>query len=125
MSHVSTVTIISGAFHNSEDENVEKLNKYFEDSSRMGNPIKRLNSEIEQVSAGTKDTGRSFFIGGFNYLDHQEFIDFFRSLNWENAVLIIGYQDEDMGFIITPSKGNDGINGEEDCNIKFITKWEY
>lgn len=110
MSHVSTVVIISGDYSD-DNINIAKINDYLKMQNKLGNPFK----EIEDDGAGTKSPQRSLFWGGINYLDHDEFIKLFRSMIWANSLLIIGYEDNDSGYLVVPSN-----DGKYKCPVEVI-----
>tara|TARA_R100000951_G_scaffold115132_2_gene122225 strand:+ start:11336 stop:11731 length:396 start_codon:yes stop_codon:yes gene_type:complete len=122
MSHVSTVTIISGGYGEEETENIKKLNAWVEENGRLGNPLSAMPDT--HSTGGSKYPQRNFFIGGFNYLDHSGFIDMFRSLDWTNSLLVIGYEDSENGYIVVPSKGGTYYSGDEgiDCKVEVVKK---
>lgn len=117
MSHVTTVVIVS-ADRKNEDRNVATLNSWLKENDHLGcefSPVK--NSEN---CAGTKYPQRRLYWGGLNFLSHNKFIDIFRSLNWENTVLILGYEEQDLGYNITPSKYDN-----TDCPLEILTEVKY
>lgn len=109
MSVVYTVTIISGDYCNG-DEPIKKLNQWVKENNHAGGLFEKL----KEGGAGTKYPERDIYIGGFNYLNCEEFTTFFRSLQWDNTVLIIGMPEDDDGFRIIPSNGQYG-----DCTVKL------
>lgn len=56
-------------------------------------------TEIVKI-AGTKSLQRCVLLGAFNYLDKKSFIEFFKSLRWENSLLILCPDDSDEQYEI-------------------------
>ena len=128
MSFVTTVVIISDSYGKEEEAQIAKLNKYI--TERYSDEVLFNKVEGSEHSAGTKYPQRSLYWGGFNYLDHDEFIELFRSINWGNSLLIMGHEDSDDGYIVVPSKtklsmGRLGVTTINECAIEILTKAKF
>lgn len=100
MSMVTTVVIISDGYCGREEKRLKKLNKWVKDNNHAGGIFEPVKDDGRD-SAGTKYPERRLYWGGFNYLDQDQFIEFFNSLGWENTLLIMGYDDSDRGYIVS------------------------
>ncbi len=103
MSRVTTLIILTG---NSEDENY--LKKAFHDFRVGNNPFNLVSVDDEILPkgwyGGTKLISNKIFIGGYNYLELNELIEFMKQkITWhdENRVqLVVREQDDDKFRII-------------------------
>ena len=95
MTKVSSVFIITSSVI---PEHLTSLNNWLEKEGVLGPvPLQKISSE---TSAGTKYPQRTLYWGGFNFLREDAFVDVFKSLEWEGAVLILGSEDADNGYRI-------------------------
>lgn len=120
MSVVTTITIISDGYGDEEKANLKVLNDWI--TERYSERVIFRKIEGSEYSAGTKYPQRNLYWGGFNYLNKSEFIDVFRSIDWEYSVMIIGYEDSERGYTVVPSRGK-GYGPElGDTPIEVVTK---
>lgn len=98
MSFVYTVVIQMMDYKEREEAALAKLNDYVVREKHAGNLFSFLDGS---KSAGTKSPERSLIWGGFNYLNKEEFISLFKSLQLENALLTISTPGD--SYVIIPS----------------------
>jgi hypothetical protein len=90
MSHVTSVVIQINDYAK-EDSALLKLNNWLSENNHLGGEFEPLDNG---KSAGTKCPEITLIWGGFNYLNIDEFIEFYNTLNLENSLLTIKYTDE-------------------------------
>lgn len=109
MSQVSTVIIISTS---SNKDHLAVLNMWLTQHGVMGSqPLEKVSSES---SAGDKYPQRTLYWGGFNFLDEDLFVAFFKTLKWEGTLLIIGSEEVDNGYRIVM-----GVKDDPASSIKL------
>lgn len=113
MSKVSSLFIISCGYRRMK-ENTELINKWFEDN-KYGDLI-RLSPANGEASNGDKFPQRELMWAGINYLKEDEFISFFKTLEWNGTLLIIGPEDSDNGYKVVLAKP-EGPYGMYDSRI--------
>jgi hypothetical protein len=91
MSYVLSVIIQMDAYKDEEEKALESLNGWLKENDHLGGEFKFLNGN---ESAGTKHPEISVLWGGFNYLQTDEFIEFFKSLKLRDSLLTIKSPDE-------------------------------
>lgn len=106
MSVVTTVTIISHDY-DAFEKAIEKLNAYI--CERYDNSNVNFKLLDRGVSAGTKYPQREMVWGGFNYLDHKEFVSLFKSLDLDDTIMIFA-PEESGEYQIFSSKTDVRIN---------------
>jgi hypothetical protein len=106
MSMVYTVVIQMNDFYEECDSAIGKLNDWLteHDYNYHGNKFKYLDGSS---SAGTKFPECKVIWGGFNYLNEESFIKFFKELDLENSLLTISSPNEGP-FTIVHSKYGPG-----------------
>jgi len=116
MSHVTTVVIISNGHGSEEDNRLAKLNGWLKTNNHLGNPFV---GESSQDSAGTKYPQRRLYFGGFNYLNHEDFIEFFKSLDFPESLLVLGYDNSESAYGVLAT-GYEKYDNLSDYPIKLI-----
>jgi hypothetical protein len=96
MSSVNTVVIQIG--YGDEEKAIEAINNYLKEDGRLGNPFVPIKSS---ESAGTKSPEKTLLWGGINYLNVQEFIDLFLSLDIVDSLMTIFNSDGDHCYVVS------------------------
>ena len=100
MSNVSSVFIIA---NRADREHIAALNMWLTQYGVLGNyPLGKISGES---SAGNKYPQRCLYWGGFNFLNEDLFVNFFKTLKWEGTLLILGSEDADAGYRIVIGDG--------------------
>jgi len=124
MSVVSTVIIVTLPYNGdgSTEKNINLLNNWMIehdfDKELLFQPIS------SDFSAGDKYPERLLFWGGFNYLDEDAFVDFFKTLTWNGTLLIIGSNDKDEGYRVVLGNGDDFDLSRINVEVPSITTKE-
>jgi len=101
MSCVSTVIIITCRY---DKRKIGAINDWMRDNHDKDYPFIEVSKE---TSAGDKYPQRSLFWGGFNFLNEEEFVSFFKTLKWDGTLLIIGSEESDKGYRIVMADNDD------------------
>jgi len=101
MSKVSSVFIIA---NRTDKDHLASLNMWLHQHGVLGNhPLGKISGES---SAGDKYPQRDLYWGGFNFLNEDLFVDFFKTLKWEGTLLILGSEDSDAGYRVVIGDGD-------------------
>ena len=101
MSSVNTVVIqLALDEPKALDRLLDRLNQYLEERNHLGNKFEYVDS---CKSAGTKYPNKKLIWGGLNYLNTEEFIELFRSLDIMFSIMTIFNSDGDLCTVI-PSR---------------------
>jgi hypothetical protein len=90
MSYVYNVVIQLGDYDEENLKALTKLNEWVKENGHMGGNFESLDSK---KSAGTKYPEIDVIWGGFNYLNTDEFVEFFKSLKLQGSLLTIKVPD--------------------------------
>ena len=97
MSYVYTAVIQIGAYNDDSDMALDKLNKWIKENRHAGGLFQYVDG---QVSAGTKVPEINLIWGGFNFLNVEEFVNFFQSLKLERSLLTIFYPEAERCLVV-------------------------
>src|SRR5574343_1554960 len=100
MSYVTNAILFIGALNENIDKKLEKVNEYFADdgvSPQQG----FVDIEFEPGwYGGSKFLEAHLYVGAFNYLLTERFIEHLKSIEWESNVQLIIKDDPDIRFRI-------------------------
>jgi hypothetical protein len=96
MSSVSTVVIVIDDYEK-EEKALLSLNEWLKEHGHLGNVFNPIDGGN---SAGTKYPEKTVVWGGLNYLNEEEFISFFKKLNLDNSLLVMGSPDDDSYKVV-------------------------
>jgi hypothetical protein len=120
VSVVSTVVIVS--LRNALDidvSNIDLLNNWLIEHDFDNDLLFR---EIDpSLSAGDKYPERNLYWGGLNYLDQDAFTSFFKTLDWDGALLIIGSDDREDGYRVILGNGGNQYSSRINLEVPVIT----
>lgn len=100
MSYVTTVTIVTRQYGKDLEKFIEKLNDWVRKNDHAGGLFEL---QDRTKSAGTKIPHNDVLLAGFNYLNREEFKEFFKSLKTSDTILIM-WSEEEI-YQIIPSTG--------------------